>query len=104
MYTPSVSAAHAKITYLNEIYVDCRLRVIVNSIRRFDYVRTLSNIIDMIQSLRYAQEVDIPKDIYNKIMDAFLRMRVDASLKKFNNVHDRARDLHFYIMETTCRY
>jgi hypothetical protein len=93
-----------KMTYVNEIYVDCRLRGIVNSIRRFDYERTLNNIVDMIQSLKGAEEIDMPKEVYNKIIDDFYRMRVDASLKKFDNVHNRARDLHFYIMSVTCRY
>lgn len=85
------------IMFVDDVVVDCRLKGLYQSLLRQDYERVKFNIIDMIDHLRKAPYVDMDINVYKKIIDEFMHMRVEVAIKKYNNVHDRIRNVHYFI-------
>jgi hypothetical protein len=89
-----------KFAYIDEVIVDCRLVGMNKAMLRGDYDRVKFNIIDMIDHLRKTPFIEMDKMMYDTIMSEFLHMRVESALRKFDDVHNRIRDLHFMILNS----
>ena len=85
------------IFFVDDVIVDCRLRGIYKSLLRRDYMRVKFNISDMIDHLVKAPYIDLDVDIYKQIIDQFMHMRVDCAMKKYDDVHNRIREVHYLI-------
>jgi len=86
----------SKLVYVNELIVDCRLRGIYCQIRHQKYQKAKDLISQMIMYLKNI-DVNIEKELYNEIIEEFYHMSVEMAFKKYNNVHDRVRNLHYKI-------
>jgi hypothetical protein len=87
--------------YLNVAVVDCRIRGIYKLLSRGDYCKASISIGDMWVNLMRAKEIDFDKKTYNTIYDAFARMKVEMAFRKYTDVHNRLRDLHYFIENLT---
>lgn len=87
-----------KFVYIDEYIVDCRLHGIYKQIVNANYKKAYFNIIDMLINLNNHEIVNIENKFYNKIIDTFFHMRVEMSIKKYEAVHNRVRDLHYKII------
>lgn len=90
-----------KLAYIDEFILDCRLTGIYKTLKKGDYERTKSLIRDTLNIMMTAGEIDMTKIMYRKIVDELYHMIVELAFKKFNSVHDRIRNLHYYIV---CSY
>ena len=88
-----------KINFLDEAVIDCRLRGLNNALIRGDYERVRFNIVDTIKHLNQAN-IEMNKILYNKIVDEFLHMQVESALHKYDNLHNRIRNLHYIIVNS----
>lgn len=84
------------ICYVNEWIVDCRLKGIYRQIYLQKYKKASDNISQMIMYLKTV-DIEMNKIIYNEVIDTFYHMLVEMAFKKYNSVHNRARDLHYKI-------
>lgn len=91
------SGCDIKINYMDEAVVDCRLHGLNKALSRGDYERVKFNIVDTIKHLNQAT-IEMDKKLYNKIVDEFLHMRVESALHKYEMLHNRIRDLHYFII------
>lgn len=88
------------IRFVDDVVIDCRLNGLYKSLLRKDYERVKFNIIDMIDHLRKAPYVDMDINLYKKIVEEFLHMRIEMSLGQYHQVHNRIRDIHFMISKS----
>ena len=86
-----------KLEYINEGIVNSRLKGLYKSLLNNDYDRTKFLVEDTINMIKTTTEIDIDKELYNKILDELYQMILELVFKKYNSVHDRIRDLHYLI-------
>jgi hypothetical protein len=89
-----------KLEYINEGIVNSRLKGLYKSILNNDYDRTKFLVEDTINMIKTTTEIDIDKELYNKIIDELYQMIMELIFKKYNSVHDRIRDLHYLIIQS----
>lgn len=102
MAATSPFAAFATITpfqYLNMTIVDARVKGIYSNLLAGKYAKARSSIVDMYVNLMRAEELDFDKPVYNAIYAAFAHMKIDAALGKYDDVHNRLRDLHYILAQ-----
>lgn len=80
---------------MNRNVVDCRLFGIYKLIKREDYKKAFDTILDTILQLRTAKEIDIPKTLLNDIMTDFHKMWALVGFKRYEELHNCVRDLHY---------
>ena len=61
-----------------------------------DYICNL--VCDTIDILKNAQEIDIDENMLDRVMNDLYTMTVELSLNQINNIHNRVRDLHYFIV------
>lgn len=90
--------ATPKLAYINERIINCRLTGLYKALNKRDYDRTSDLIADTINMIKIAEVVDIDAPLYSKINDDFYRIAVDFAFKLYHSVHNRIRDMHYYII------
>lgn len=87
-----------QLAYINEAIINCRLIGIYKLLKDCKYDKVKLVIGDSIKMMQNAKEKDMDKRIFNKLINEFYHMTVEIALKKYNTVHDRVRDMHYYIL------
>jgi hypothetical protein len=87
-----------QLAYINDLIVDCRLKGLYMLLKDKKYEKASAVIGDSINMMLKATEIDMDKRIHKKIIAEFYHMYVEIALKKYNAVHDRIRDMHYYIV------
>jgi hypothetical protein len=93
----SVKPTH-KIDYMDEYILDRRIMGIYKAMQNgnIDYICNL--VCDTIDVLENAQEIDIDENMLYRVMTDLYTMTVELSLNQINNIHNRIRDLHYFIV------
>lgn len=101
-YTPVLATKPDMVVlqYIDTVITLCRIRGIYHLILRGDYDKAKWVIAEFYISLMRAAELDFEKTVYNKIFEDFSHMKIDMAMKKYNNVHNRLRDLNYYILNS----
>lgn len=113
-YTYSISASSSSTSafvpfaninnfeYITLGVIDSRIKGLYKLLLREQYDKLHLSINDMFVNLIRVKEFDFDRKMYNIIYTEFARMKVEASLRKYQSVHNRLRDLH-YLIENTVR-
>lgn len=83
--------------YVDTSFVEFRIRDIYKYMLKDEYKYAITIINETMINLRHASVIDMDIGTYNKIYNEFYHMRIEMAAKKYTNVHDRMRDLHYYI-------
>ena len=82
-----------KLAVIDDILVSIRLRTIYRSLEVQDYDKTRVHIINLIDVMRKTQLIDMSRDMYNRVLDSMMHMRIDLAMKRYSKVHNDLRDL-----------
>lgn len=97
-YSPFAPFANLVIfEYMDTTTIGCRIRGIYSLMLRGNFSKAAWNINEVIINLRRAKEIDMDSATYNKIFDEFCHMRILFATKKYNDAHNRLRDLHYML-------
>jgi hypothetical protein len=92
-----VSSGYMNIVYMNEAVVDCRLRGIYRQLKRNAYNKAMNNVISIISDFRKA-DIDMDKNLAEHVMTELLRIRIAMAFKRYQDAHNRVRDLHYKLL------
>jgi hypothetical protein len=84
--------------FVNNAILICRIHGLYKQMMRADYERAKFAIIEMVTLLRTIKDIHLSQDTYKRVIDDFLHMRVDICLHKYDDVHNRMRNLYYYLM------
>ena len=87
-----------RIDYIDEYILDGRILGIYKAMQNGDNDYICNLVCDTIDILKNAQEIDIDENMLDRVMNDLYTMTVELSLNQINNIHNRVRDLHYFIV------
>jgi hypothetical protein len=89
----------ARLAYVDDVLVCCRLRGIYSAMRNENYRRAKVLLNDMLANMRRA-DICMTKHEYSTTMDAFYNALGHLAMKRYNNAHDNIRDLFYSLKKS----
>lgn len=87
----------ARLAYVDDVLVCCRLRGIYSAMRRQNYIRAKVLMNDMLANLRRA-DINMSHSEYAVTMDSFYHALGHLAMKRYHHAHDTIRDLYYVLM------
>ena len=84
-------------TYVSKESVDGQLRIINMLLDDKNYKGVCKTLGTLISNINNAVIYECDKDTLFHIVDEAFRSQVDMAFKRYNQVHDRVRDMHYMV-------
>ena len=82
-----------KLAIVNDTVVTMRLKTIYKRLKSESYHQVKIHIINLLDVLLKTPVIDIQRDMYNKVIDSLMHMKIDLAMKRYVSVHNSLRDL-----------
>ena len=93
------SRATKSFTMISYGILDCRFTGLYKMLQRGQYQKMINVINETLYSIRTAVETECTKTFMDFIISQLYLMLVDMAFRRYDNVHERIRDIHFLIMD-----
>ena len=85
-------------TYVSNEIIDGQLRVVYMLLKKEEYNLVSKVINDIINNIRFAYISDTNKKTLGFLIDESYKALVDLAFKRYRNVHDKVRNMHFALL------
>jgi len=85
-----------RLTYLNEVFFDCRLRGLHSALGKGETVKARDMVAECLRIFR-SGNVDMTSDVYKASYDELFHILGDIAMRRYVKAQDRVRDLHYFM-------
>ena len=87
-----------RLTYLNEVFFDCRLRGLHSAIYKGETTKARDMVAECLRIFR-SGNVDMTRDIYDASYDGMFHVLGDIAMRRYAKACERIYDLHLFIQK-----